>query len=136
MAEELTHPALSQIKTERDDVIAFEVDGHLGKEETDRVYDLLEEAYSRHDSVNLLVRMGRYDGFDWAALFSEKTYFGKLHALKHLRRYAVVGGPNWFGSAIGFFNPLFRVDVRHFEFDDEAAAWNWMYEDDRETAAT
>ena len=39
MAEELTHPALSQIKTERDDVIAFEVDGHLSKEETDRIYE-------------------------------------------------------------------------------------------------
>ena len=79
--------------------------------------------------------MGRYDGFEWTALFSEKTYFGKLHAMKHLKRYAVVGGPSWFNTAIGFFNPLFRVEVRHFELDDEAEAWNWIYEDDKTAAA-
>lgn len=135
MTEELRHPALSQIKTERDDVLAFEVDGHLSKQETDHVYDILEEAYQSHDSINLLIRMGRYDGFEWTALFSEKTYFGKLHALKHLKRYAVVGGPSWFNTAIGFFNPLFRVEVRHFELDDEAEAWNWIYEDDKTAAA-
>ena len=52
MTEELRHPALSQIKTERDNVLAFEVDGHLSKQETDHVYDILEEAYQRHDSIN------------------------------------------------------------------------------------
>jgi hypothetical protein len=30
---------------------------------------------------------------------------------------------------IGFFNPLFRVEVRHFELDDEAEAWKWIYGD-------
>ncbi len=134
MAEGLRHPALLQIKTEREDVYAFEVDGHLTREETDAVYATLEKAYEKHDSINLLIRMGRYDGFDWNTLFSESTYVGKLHALKHLRRYAVIGGPHWFGTAIRLFNPLFRVDVHHFELDDEAEAWRWIYERDEKSS--
>lgn len=134
MPDQLRHPALSQLKTERDDVLAFEIDGHLTSEETDRVYATLEAAYGRHDSIDLLIRMGRYDGFDWDALFSQSTYQGKLHALKHLRRYAVIGGPAWFATAIRFFNPLFHVDVRHFEYEAEAEAWRWIYVRDEKSS--
>ena len=127
MTDALRHPALSQLETKRDDVFAFEIDGHLTSEETNRAYAILEDAFARHESINLLIRMGRYDGFDWNALFSESTYVGKLHALKHLRRYAVIGGPHWFGTAIRIFNPLFRVDVRHFELEQETQTWRWIY---------
>ncbi|MCY6379987.1 STAS/SEC14 domain-containing protein [Hoeflea prorocentri] len=127
MTEKLVHPALTQIETERDDVYAFEIDGHVSQEEMDGAYKILENAYEKHGKINLLVRLGRYDGFDWSALFSEKTYVGKYQAIRHMRRYALVGGPTWAANAIGFFGPLFRMDVRHFELDDETEAWKWIY---------
>ena len=127
MTGNLRHPALMRLKTERDDVYAFEIDGHVSREEVDEVYQTLEKAYAKHEKINLLVRIGRYDGFDLSALFSDVTYAGKLHAIRHMRRYAVVGGPAWMAHVIGFFNPLFRVQVRHFELDDEAEAWTWIY---------
>ncbi|MCP4318342.1 MAG: STAS/SEC14 domain-containing protein [Hyphomicrobiales bacterium] len=127
MTDKLRHPALTQIKTERDDVYAFEIDGHVTKEEVDEVYQILEQAYEKHEKVNLFVRMGRYDGFDWSALFSDVTYAGKLHAIRHMRRYALVGGPDWIANMIRFFNPLFRMEVQHFELEDEADAWKWIY---------
>jgi hypothetical protein len=132
MTDHLKHPALSQIETKRDDVYAFEIDGHISKDEINRVFQTLEEAYQEHDKINLLVRVGRYDGFDWSTVFSEATYIGKLHALRHLRRYALIGGPGWFGNATSFFGPLFRIEIRHFELDDEATAWNWIYENGEE----
>lgn len=127
MTGKLRHPALSQIKTERDDVFAFEIDGHVSREEVDEAYQILEKAYEQHDKIDLFVRIGRYDGFDLSALFSDVTYAGKLHAIRHMRRYALVGGPDWMANMIRFFNPLFRMEVRHFELDDEAEAWNWIY---------
>ena len=128
MTAKLVHPALTQIETERDDVYAFEIDGHVSREEMDEAYRTLEEAYEKHDKINLLVRMGRYDGFDWSALFSEATYVSKFHAIRHLRRYALVGGPAWAANAISFFGPLFRMDVKHFDLDAEAEAWKWIYD--------
>jgi len=135
MSEPLKHPALLSLKTERDDVFAFEFDGHLSQEEVDEVYETLERAYDTYGTINLLIRVGRFDGFDWNSLLSGSTYIGKLHALKHLRRYALVGGPEWFATATRFFNSLFRVEVRHFEFDDEASAWRWVYEEGEEQPA-
>lgn len=133
MTDKLHHPALSRIETKRDDVYAFEIDGYLSTAESDEMYQALEKAYQNHDKINLLIRIGRFDGFDWTTLFSESTFMGKLHAIKHLRRYAVIGGPNWFGTAVGIFNPLFRVEVRHFDYEAEADAWLWIYDDDAQT---
>jgi len=133
MTGKLRHPALSQLETKRDDVYAFEIDGHLSAAETDKIYAALEEAYQEHDRINLLIRIGRFDGFDWSTLFSESTFMGKLHAIKHLRRYAVIGGPDWFATAIRIFDPLFRVEVRHFGYEAEAEAWRWIYEEDLQT---
>ncbi|MEM6464514.1 MAG: STAS/SEC14 domain-containing protein [Pseudomonadota bacterium] len=128
MTTKLRHPALTRLDTERADVFAFEIDGHLTKEEVEYVYETLEKAYEKHDQVSVLMRIGRYDGFDWDTLFSETSYIGKLHAIRHMRRYALVGGPSWAASATRFFAPLFRMDVRHFELDEETEAWNWIYE--------
>ncbi|MEX3010020.1 STAS/SEC14 domain-containing protein [Hoeflea sp. TYP-13] len=127
MTDKLRHPAFTQLKTERDDVYAFEINGHISKQEIEEAYQILEKAYEKHDKINLFVRMGRYDGFDLSALFSDITYAGKLHAIRHMRRYALVGGPAWIANAIRFFAPLFRMEVRHFELDDEAEAWRWIY---------
>lgn len=133
MTGKLRHPALLQLETKRDDVYAFEIDGHLSAAETNEIYAALEEAYREHDRINLLIRIGRFDGFDWSTLFSESTFMGKLHAIKHLRRYAVIGGPDWFATAIGIFDPLFRVEVRHFDYEAEAEAWRWIYEEELKT---
>ncbi len=130
------HPAVKQVKTQREDVYAFEIYGHVSRQEIDDIYQTLEKAYENHDKINLLVRMSRFDGVDWSAVFSEAVYIGKFHAIKHMRRYALVGGPKWAAVAMQFFNPLFRLEVRHFELEQEAEAWDWIYEhEDSETAA-
>ena len=79
MTGKLRHPALTQLETERDDVYAFEIDGQLSKEEVEEVYQVLEKAYAEHDKIDLLIRIGRYDGFDINTLFSDVAYAGKLH---------------------------------------------------------
>ncbi len=127
MSSKLRHPALTQLETERDDVYAFEIDGQVSKEEVEEVYQVLEKAYAEHDKIDLLIRIGRYDGFDINTLFSEVAYAGKLHAINHMRQYALVGGPSWMGNLVAFFDPLFRMEARHFSLDEETEAWNWIY---------
>ncbi|WP_419911096.1 STAS/SEC14 domain-containing protein [Hoeflea sp.] len=136
MTSELRHPALTQLETERDDVYAFEIDGHLTTEEVEKVYQVLEKAYEKHDKISLLMRIGRYDGFDWETLLSDTAYVGKVHAIRHMKRYAIVGGPSWAAGATRFFSPLFRLDVRHFELDNETEAWKWVYDDTDDNGAS
>jgi len=119
-------PAIRRIDTERSDLCALEIVGHFTAPDLENAYGLLEAAYEQHDRIDLLVRITRYEGFDWSAAFDESTIRGKTHALRHIRKYAVVGGPAWMKIVLGVFGPLTPVKTRHFAAEDEAAAWQWI----------
>lgn len=118
--------AIRRLDTNREDVFAFDVVGHITASDVENIYGLLEGAYSIHDKVDMLVRIKDYEGIDWDAAVKDFRLLGKTHALKHIRRYAVVGGPGWMGAVIAVFKPFFRVEMKHFEAEKEAEAWAWI----------
>ena len=128
MSDDSNQTALTHLKTKRDDVYAFKIDGHMTRDDVEGMFQTLEQAYEKHDKINLLIHIDHYEGFDWHLFLSEKTYQGKLHAMRHIHRYALVGGPAWAATATAFFNPMFRIEVRHFEEEHEDQAWTWVYE--------
>jgi hypothetical protein len=119
-------PTIKRIDTTRADAYAFDVAGHVTAPDIENMYGLLEGAYEIHDKIDLLVRMSSYEGFDWSAAFKETTMIGKTHALRHIRKYAVVGGPVWIATMMTVFKPFMSMDMRHFEADQEAEAWTWL----------
>ncbi len=129
-----TPPSIRRLETDRSDACAFEITGHITAADMENLYGLLEAEYALHDKLDLLVLIHDYEGFDWSAAFTETTMLGKTHALKHIRKYAVVGGPDWMRGVLGFFKPFFSIDMKHFELDDAAAAWKWIGANPVETA--
>lgn len=119
-------PAIRRIDTDREDLCALEVAGHFTAADLENAYGLLQAAYEEHDKIDLLVRIARYEGLDWGAAFNEATIRGKTQALRHIRRYAVVGGPAWMRIALGVFGPLTPMETKHFDMEDEADAWTWI----------
>lgn len=119
-------PLIRRVDTGRDDAFAFEIAGRLAAPDIENMYGLLEAAYELHDRIDLLVLVRTYEGFDWNAALSRSTFTGKAHALKHIRRYAVVGGPGWMRMAIGLLKPFAPMEMKHFSADQEAAAWAWL----------
>jgi SpoIIAA-like len=119
-------PAIRRIETDRGDLCALEIVGHFTANDLENAYGLLEAAYAEHEKVDLLVRMGQYDGFDWAAIFNRTTIRGKTQALRRIRKYAVVGGPGWMRPMLAFFGPLTSIKIKHFAADDETRAWEWI----------
>jgi hypothetical protein len=119
-------PAIRRIDTDRDDLCALEIVGHFTAADLENAYGLLEGAYAVHDKIDLLVRVSRYEGFDWSSAFTDTTIRGKTRALRHIRKYAVVGGPGWLRTVIGIFGPLTSIETRYFDADEEAAAWEWI----------
>jgi hypothetical protein len=119
-------PAIRRIDTTREDLCALEIVGRFTAADLENAYGLLEGAYAVHDKIDLLVRISRYDGFDWSAAFTDATIRGKTRALLHIRKYALVGGPAWLRTVIGIFGPLTSIETRYFDADEEAAAWEWM----------
>ena len=128
MKPELAIPNIRKIETTRDDLYGFEVTGHITAADVENIYGLLAEAYSRHPRIDLLVRLTNYDGWDWNVITRETTMIVKTKALRHIRRYAVVGGPEWIAGMIRLFNPFLSIEMKHFASDEEGAARAWLDE--------
>lgn len=117
-------PAIHRIDTDREDLCALEIVGHLTAADLENIYGLLEAGYEQHDKIDLLLRITRYEGFDWSAAFDQSTLRAKTQALRHIRKYAIVGGPVWMRFMLGVFGRFSPVTTRHFAVEDEA--WEWI----------
>ncbi|HCH72937.1 MAG TPA: STAS/SEC14 domain-containing protein [Ochrobactrum sp.] len=119
-------PVIRRIPTNRDDVFAFAIEGHLDDASLENLYGLLDAAYETHDEIDLLVRLTCYEGVDWTAAFSESMLSMRAKSLKKLRRYAIVGGPLWIQASITLMQPFLSIELRAFEADEENEAWEWL----------
>ncbi|KFB09747.1 STAS/SEC14 domain-containing protein [Nitratireductor basaltis] len=119
-------PHVKRIETSREDAVAFEVTGHITAADVENLYGLLDGIYVVHDKIDLLVLIHHYEGFDWTAAFREGTIAGKTSALKHIRKYAVVGGPSWMSTTLAFFRPFLSIEMKHFALEEQEEAWKWL----------
>jgi len=118
--------AIRRLDTDREDVFAFEAVGRIAASDVENIYGLLEGACALHDKIDMLVRIRDYDGIDWEAAMKDFSLLGKTRTLKHIRRYAVVGGPGWIGPMVNVFKPFFSIEMKYFDPKEELEAWKWI----------
>ncbi|MBB2971057.1 STAS/SEC14 domain-containing protein [Mesorhizobium sp. RMAD-H1] len=126
MRPETTIPVVRRIPTNRQDAFAFTIEGHLTSADVENVYGLLEAAYEQHDRIDLLVKLDGYEGFDWNAAFKDTTLAMQTRSLKHIRRYAIVGGPTWVNVCANMLKPFLSIEMKTFDSAEEAEAWAWI----------
>ena len=119
-------PVIRRISTNREDVFAFAIEGHLDDASLENLYGLLDAAYEGHDEIDLLIRLTGYDGVDWGSAFSESMLSMRAKSLRHLRRYAIVGGPLWIQASVTLMQPFLSIEMKTFETEDESKAWEWL----------
>lgn len=118
--------AFKIIETDKPDVFGFEIDGHAAKAELDAISAHFREAMAGRDKVRFLGRIKEMGGFQLSGLLTGDYFALKREALERLERYAVVGGPAWLRTMLGTLAPMFKAEIRHFEAEEEAAAWAWL----------
>lgn len=118
--------AMKVIETDQSNVFGFEIDGHAGKAELDAISAYFFKALEGKDKVRFLGRIRNLGGFQIGALLSGDYFALKREALERLERYAVVGGPPWLRTMLNTLSPMFKAEIRHFELENEAAAWTWL----------
>jgi hypothetical protein len=119
-------PAVRRIESDRGDLLALEIVGHVTPADAENIFGLLEAACALHPSFDVLVRMTNHDGVDWDAIAAETIEQGKAQGIRHVRRCAAVGKPDWTGSVQSWLEPDMPVEFRHFEAEDEQSAWAWL----------
>jgi hypothetical protein len=126
-------PAIRLIETGNPMVLAFEVDGYITGRDVERVAGRFLKAFAANDGVRVLGRFKHLPGVDVATLMHDRTLSLKLQAMQRVERYAVVGGPEPLKNLVALLDPLFKLEMRHFEADDEPAAWAWLEAAPKET---
>lgn len=121
-----TTPVVRRIPTNKADVFAFAIEGHMNDADLENLYGLLDGAYEQHDEIDLLVRLTGYEGVDWSAAFSKTTLLMRTQSLHHLRRYAIIGGPIWIQASVSLMQPFSSIQIKTFDADEESSAWTWL----------
>ncbi|TIT41429.1 MAG: STAS/SEC14 domain-containing protein, partial [Mesorhizobium sp.] len=119
-------PAIRRIDTSRDDLLAFDVVGHVSAADAENLFGLLEAAYALHPRIDVAVRIVDHEGVDWADISDETIKKGAVHALEHIGRCAAIGAPDWTPNARHALPASSPVEFRHFKIEEEAAAWEWL----------
>ncbi len=116
---------LKEIPTSTPHAVAFALKGKITGADIDAVAERLGEAYEAHDHVNVLLRIESAYRFQFDIL--RDTLFDlKTEAARQLKRYAIVGGPKWLAGLVEVFNPLVRLEMAHFDAEEEEEAWMWL----------
>lgn len=119
-------PAVRRIDTDRPEVWAFEIAGRMFGSDAENLYGLLEGAYALHAHIDVLVRLVDHDGVEWEEVSRETLETGRESAIRHVRRCAAVGDPDWTSAFRGLFAPHVPVELKHFPAESEAEAWAWI----------
>ncbi|MGB3832845.1 MAG: STAS/SEC14 domain-containing protein [Mesorhizobium sp.] len=119
-------PAVRRIDTDRADLFAVEIVGHVTAADAENLLGLLQAACTLHAKLDAFVKLTDHDGVDWADIAEETIEQGKAEAIRHVGRCAAVGEPDWTLAFRGLFAPALPVELRHFAAEDEADAWRWL----------
>jgi len=118
-------PAVRRIDTNRPDLLAMEVVGHVSPADIENLYGLLEGAYALHDRIDLLLRVVEEDGVDWMEVDGASVKEAREQAARHIGRCAVVGNQPAIASMLRGLS-LKHAETREFAADEEDDAWRWV----------
>jgi hypothetical protein len=117
-------PAVRQVETDRPNLHAFDLVGHISAADFENFYGLLEAAYALHPTIDVVVRVIDQEGFDLANTSRRTLDEGKTHAAEHVRRCALVGNTRAVPEIERFFAS--SAELRRFAEKDEKLAWEWI----------
>jgi hypothetical protein len=124
------HPAGLRIVEDGDaDILTFKIDGRITSADALSLAEQASALIDRGSGYRLLAIVRNYDGFEPALLVDTKLLELKLRLLRHIGRYALVGGPDWLARLTDSVDPLIKMQVRHFPAGEEDAARAWLRSD-------
>jgi hypothetical protein len=119
-------PTVRLIETTKADVVAFEVNGRIRRDDMHLLVGAFEQALGAYERLRVLVRIVTFDGVTLEALREEGLTSVKMRSWRQVERYALVGGPAWMAGVTGWVAPLTHIQTRHFDVGREDEAWRWL----------
>ncbi len=118
-------PGVRVVQDGTDGLLVFEIDGMMTEDAADEVFAAFDRAVEARGTVNLMVRIKNYQGFDLGLLGDPGFMSAKFGAIGKVGRYAVVGAPGWMRTMVQAMGPLIPIEMRTFDLSEDAAALEW-----------
>ncbi|MCK0150065.1 STAS/SEC14 domain-containing protein [Marivita sp. S6314] len=127
---ELFHSgAIQQIKTTSPSLYAFRISGHVDDDAAEDLAKFMNDAFDRHDEkVDMLLDLSHFAGSDWDSLLDGDVIKSRFRALSEVRRYAVIGAPDYAQRMIEVMDKIIPVEAKAFSNSEENDAWAFVGE--------
>jgi hypothetical protein len=118
--------AIERIEGERPTLLAFRIEGRIEQEDVEAMAREVLATFEERGEIDMLILLQDWDGISAGAILSRERLETQVRAVRHVRKYAVVGPPGWAATLINGFDRILPVDARTFDSGDEAAARAWL----------
>jgi len=109
-----------------DNILAFKVTGKLTDNDYKQFLPTLEEAIRKSGPLSLYVEMQDFEGWEVKAAWDDLRF--DLQHDDDFKRIAIIADQPFLHAAIKFVNFFSHIDMRFFNKDESAIAWDWLNE--------
>lgn len=88
--------------------------------------EFMKVVFDKKDNVNMLLDLTGFSGSDWDSMLDVEVIKSRFRALKHVKKFAVIGAPEKAAKMIGFMHKIIPVDARAFDADQADQAWSFV----------
>ncbi len=114
------------LQTTSESVFAYEVNGRIRERDIKLAVEAMKPFFDREGKFNALVRMKDFAGFDLSAVLDDDLFRLKFKAASKIEKYAVIGPKPWMRNILELGGAVFPTEIRVFDAEEEAAAWEWV----------
>jgi hypothetical protein len=108
--------------------IGFRICGKVETEDYDYLLPKLDEAIAAHGSINFLISVEHFEGWEGVDAAKADFQFGK-HQYRNIEKAAFVMDSKWMEMAVKLLDPFTRrTEEKIFKPDQLEAAWTWIRE--------
>lgn len=114
--------------TAKPGVLALRVQGHIGREDIDKSFELLTESFANHPKTSLYIEVAELSGFDTEALTEDfRRGCALLDKLERFDRVAIVSDQSWVRWASRIESALLPgISYRTYTFAERQQALDWV----------
>mgnify|MGYP001145110493 CR=1 FL=1 len=116
--------SVKHIPTDNLRVYAFEICGELSEEDLQIMAETMNEAFDKHEKVDMLLLFKTYDGTETGASLDSEVIKSRFRALANVDKYVVVGAPDGAQTMIDVMDKVIPVDAKTFDSSEIDQAWS------------
>ena len=109
-------------------LLAYRVEGKVTAEEGQEIFDAIAGAAEEDRKLRL------YYEIEGLPTPEPRVYYDKIRSLpaifKTLERLALVSDQRWLAIYVKLFDPITKMEIRHFHENEKDAALDWLRETD------